>query len=61
MDYHHHYADVVAGSLLGTGVALVVYAARGAVVAKLMQKEEDGEMRGNGSRLYEAAEGEVQV
>lgn len=61
MDYHHHCVDVVAGSLLGTGVACVVFAARESVIARLMHREEEGEIARNGGHLYEVVDGQVEV
>lgn len=42
IDYHHHYADVVGGACLGTGVANVVWAARGGSLRKAMRGRDRG-------------------
>lgn len=60
IDYHHHYADVVAGAVLGTAVAMTVFKGRSAGLAKLAEMDQKGEMVVDGVG-YEAIVGEEGV
>lgn len=60
IDYHHHYADIVAGSVLGTGVALLVFYGRSPALAKLAEMEDTTELVTD-SAGYEAITGEEGV
>lgn len=60
VDYHHHYADIVAGAVLGTAVAMTAFNGRSAGLAKLAEMEEMDEVVFDGAG-YETIAGEEGV
>lgn len=44
VDNHHHYADVLAGSVLGAAIALTVFQGRSPAMNKLAEMEESAEL-----------------
>lgn len=44
IDYHHHYADILAGSILGASIALFVFYGRRPAMTKLSESKEDDDL-----------------
>lgn len=44
VDFHHHYADILAGSILGASIALFVFYSRSPAMIKLKDAKEDADL-----------------